>query len=271
MRFFKMSVEDEVDRELDFHLEMRIRELVTKGLSPEEARAKAIAKFGDLGKLRETCREIARGRDRDMRIREWWDELRFYLLFASRQMRGAPALTAMVVLLLGAGIGASSTVFSLVNAVMLRPLPFREPERLVRIFEKNRPGDQYSTSDQNFLDFRAQNRTFEDLGVCSYQNRKFSLLNGAEPIPFEAVACTESVLRLLKVSPLHGRTFTADEERRGGDNRVLVLGEGLWKRAFASDAGVVGRALDLGGEKWTIVGVLPGSFSFLGSWDAWIP
>lgn len=271
MRFFKMSVEDEVDKELDFHLEMRIRELVSKGLSPEEARAQAIAKFGDLREVREACREIARGRDRDIRIREWWDELRFDLLFAVRQMRAAPALTTMVVLLLGVGIGASSTVFSVVNAVMLRPLPFPEPERLIRIYETTGQLDGYSTSDQNFLDFRGQNRTFDDLGVCAYQNRKFSMATDGEPIRFEAVACTASLLRLLGVSPALGRTFTAEEAQVGGDNRVLVLSEGLWKRGFASDPEVVGRSLALNGESWTVVGILPGSFSFLGSWDAWIP
>jgi predicted permease len=266
-----MSVEDEVDKELDFHVEMRIRELVSKGLSPEEARAQAIAKFGDLREVRETCREIARGRDRDMRIREWWDEVRGDLLFALRQMRAAPGLTAMVVLLLGVGIGASSAVFSVVNAVMLRPLPFPEPERLVRIYETTPQTDRFSTSEQNFLDFRAQARSFEDLGVCSYQNRKFSLAAGGEPIRFEAVACTASLLRMLKVPPSLGRAFTEEEAQFGGDNRVLVLSEGLWKSRFASDPEVVGRALDLGGQKWTVVGVLPGRFSFLGSWDAWIP
>ena len=271
MRFSKMSVEDEVDRELDFHLEMRIRELVSSGLSPEEARARAIAKFGDITEVRERCREIAKGRDRDMRIREWWDVLRFDLLFAFRQMRAAPALTAMVVLLLGLGIGASSTVFSVVNAVMLRPLPFPESEQLVRIYETTSQQDGYSTSDQNFLDFRAQNRTFDDLGVCSYQNRKFSLSADGEPIPFEAVACTATLLRLLRIPPLLGRTFTAEEAQRGGDNRVLVLSEGLWKRGFASDPEVVGRSLELNGESWTVIGILPGKLSFLGSWDAWIP
>ncbi|MGH9333288.1 MAG: permease prefix domain 1-containing protein, partial [Vicinamibacteria bacterium] len=239
---FRMSVEEEVDRELSFHVEMRIRELISRGMSPEEARARALAGFGDLGEVRETCRRIAEGRDRDMRIREWWDELKQDLLFAARQIRTAPALTALVVMMLGVGIGAGSTVFSVVNAVLLRPLPVPEPDRLVRIFATSPHGiDRFSVSEIDFLDFRAQQRSFDDLAVCGFPNHQFSLAGDVAPVRFEAVACTGAMLPLLTMAPIRGRTFTEEEERMGGDSRVIVLGEALWKRLFASDPDIVGR------------------------------
>lgn len=153
---WKMSVREEVFQELEFHIEMRARELVSKGMSAEEARALAIARFGDIRDVDAKCQRIARGRDRDMRIVEWLDELKQDLVFAARQMRRAPLVTALVVGMLGLGIGATTAVFSVVNAVMLRPLPFPEPDRLVRVYEKTPEGERFSTSDAIFLDFQEQ-------------------------------------------------------------------------------------------------------------------
>jgi predicted permease len=266
-----MSVGEEVSQELDFHVEMRTRELMSKGMSAGEARALAIARFGDILDVNAKCRRIAKGRDRDMRIVEWLDELKQDLVFAARQMRRAPLVTLLVVLMLSLGIGATTVVFSVVNAVLLRPLPFPEPERLVYISERTPEGQRFSTSDANFLDFRQQQRNLTDLAAIAFPFRQFSMIGAGEPIRFQGIACTGSMFKVLGVRPLLGRTFLPEEDRPGSDSRVMVMSEGLWKRSFGSDPDVVGRTIALNDGSWTVVGIMPVSFEFLGSSDVWIP
>ena len=268
---WKMSVREEVSRELEFHVEMRTRELVSNGMSAEEARARAIARFGNIRDVNAKCQRIAKGRDRNMLIFEWLDELKQDLVFAARQMRRAPLVTALVVVMLGLGIGATTAVFSVVNAVMLRPLPFPEPERLVWISEKTPEGERFSTSDANFLDFQEQQQSLTDLAVISFPFRQFSMIGKGEPVRFQGVSCTGSMFNVLGVRPLLGRTFLPEEDRPGSDSRVMVLSEGLWKRSFGSDPDIVGRTITLNDGLWTVVGVMPVSFEFLGSSDVWVP
>jgi len=268
---WKVKVEDEVAQELDFHVAMRARELVAKGKSPEEARARAVARFGDLDEVRAQCRRIARRRDRQVRILEWLDELRQDLVFAWRQMRRSPAMTSLIVGMLGLGIGANTAVFSVVNAVMLRPLPFSEPERLVRLWESTPQGDRFSVSAPNFLDFRRENRTLAALGALSFPPRQFTLVGEGEPIHFQGVECTASVFDVLGTRTRLGRVFAPDEDRPGSPSQVMIISEGLWRSRFGSDPDIAGRTLDLNDEKWTVVGVADVRLSLLDGLDAWVP
>jgi len=268
---WKERVEDEVAQELDLHVEMRARELVARGMSPEDARAAAVARFGDLARVRKQCRQIARGRDRRMRLLDWWDELRQDLVFAGRQMRRAPGLTALIVAMLGLGIGANTAVFSVVNAVLLRPLPYQEPETLFRLWELTPQRDRFSVSAANYLDFVKENRTVEALGAVSFPARQFTMISDGEPVHFQGAECTPSFFEALGTRPALGRTFSPEEGEPGGTGRVMVISEHLWQTRFASDPGIVGRTLRLNDEPWTVVGVARVELGLLAGTDAWVP
>jgi putative ABC transport system permease protein len=133
---WRVPVDQEVDEELEFHIEMRTRELVDRGMDPEAARAAAVARLGDVARLKRTCIDLGRKRDREMRLTEWLLEVRDDVKFALRQMRRSPAFAVVAVTTLALGIGANSAVFALVDATLLRPLPFPQPDRLVMLSER---------------------------------------------------------------------------------------------------------------------------------------
>jgi putative ABC transport system permease protein len=132
---WRIPVKDEVDEELDLHIEMRTRELVDRGMDPRTARLIAVQRLGDVARLRRTMLDLGRKRDRTLRIRLWIDELRTDIRFAFRQLRRAPGFAAVAALTLALGIGANSAIFALADATLLRPLPFGDSDRLVTIFE----------------------------------------------------------------------------------------------------------------------------------------
>ena len=166
-RFWSVPVEREVDAELAFHLEMRIRELVGQGMTPEDARAAALARFGDLGHVTEACRDIGRRRNDDMRRTEWLTELRDDLRYALRGLRATPGFTAVALLTLAMGIGASTTIFSVTNAVLLRPFPYHEPDRIVRLYETNPTSETFGVSEPDYLDWRSRVRGLSQLAAFS--------------------------------------------------------------------------------------------------------
>lgn len=248
---WKVSVEKEVATELAFHVEMRTRELIARGMDPEAARASAAARFGDIEKVRRECRKIAKRRDRSMRWSEWTEDVRQDLLFAMRQIKKAPVFAATAVLTLALGIGANTAVFSVVNAVLLKPLPFPEPERLIRVIASDEQGVRHSTSEPDFIDFREQNRSFSDLAAFSIPFPQLTLQGDGEPERFSGVATTGSLFSILGVSPLMGRTFSPEEDKPGSDSHVVVLSHGLWDRRFGGNPSIVGSTLDLNNESWT--------------------
>jgi len=164
-RFWNVPVEREVDSELAFHLEMRIRELVEQGIPPDEARAAALARFGDVEQITETCRDLGRRRNEDMRRAEWLTELRHDLRYAVRGLRSSPGFTAVALLTLAMGIGASTTIFSVANAVLLRPFPYHEPDRIVRLYETNPTTETFSISEPDYIDWRQRVRSLSQLGL----------------------------------------------------------------------------------------------------------
>jgi len=266
---WKASVAEEVDAELAFHVEMRMREYMARGDGPELARAKAIGRFGDIQRVNNACRRIGEGRERDMRRAEWIHELGQDTRYAIRQLARMPGFTTVAALTLAIGIGATTAIFSIVHAVVLRPLPFREPDQLVRVYTHQRGADA-STPAANFIAWREQARSFERIAPIEFRN--FTLIS-ADRAPEQVTASRVSAdyFPLLGVRPLIGRVFSADEDEAGRGN-VVVLSDRFWRERFAGDSAVVGQTIRLNAIEHVIVGVVPSSADAIGS-DAgvWVP
>ncbi len=188
--------------------------------------------------------------------------------FAFRQMLKNPGFTAVVVLTLTLGIGANTALFSVVNAVLLRPLPFREPERLVTVWERNpKQGyDQNVAAPANFLDWKDQSQSFEQLAMFG-EVRGYNLTGADEPVRVKGFAVTANLFQTLGVNPAIGRDFSIEEETQGRD-RVAILSHGLWQRRFGSDKNILGETISLDGNSYTIIGVMPAGFSYPGGTGA---
>src|ERR1700728_4750604 len=178
------------------------------------------------------------------------------LIYALRIMRKAPLFTAAVVLTIALAIGANITIFSIVNAVLVRPLPFRNPSTLVQVAEKNDKLHlpSFGSSVLNFIDWREQNHSFQQLGAISYAN--YTLTGSGDPEQFSGNPISPALTRVLGLTPIAGRDFNADAEKPGAPP-VVMIGEGLWKRRFGSDPAVVGRTITLNGQATTVVGIAP--------------
>jgi predicted permease len=268
-RFWKPPVEREVDAELAFHLDMLVAEQVARGVDPAAARAEALRRFGDLATITVACRDEGRRRDRAMRLADWAAEVRRDVWYALRSLRASPGFAAVAALTIALGIGTATTIFGIVNAVLVRPLPFPAPERLVRVWEANPTTDRFGVSSPNYLDWRERARSFEALGA--YGGRPMSLTDGAEPERVVAGAVTPSVFRVLGVAPLLGRALLEEEGAAGSDRRVVVLSHALWQRRFGGDARVVGRSVSLDGTPYEVVGVMPPGFDFPTQRELWLP
>jgi putative ABC transport system permease protein len=197
------------------------------------------------------------------------------LLFADirhalRMMRRTPLFTAAVILTVMLAIGANTTIFSVVNAVLLRPLPFREPSRLVQVAEKNDKLNlpTFSSSILNFVSWREQSQSFQELGAIGFNN--YTLTGTGEPEQLSGNRISPTLMRVLGVSAVVGRTFTDDEEKPGA-SAVAMIGEGLWKRRFGGDRGLVGHTVILDGAPTTVVGVAPAALNLFSGADIYTP
>jgi predicted permease len=197
---------------------------------------------------------------------------------ALRALRRSPGFTVVAVLTLALGIGATTTIFGIVNAVVLRPLPFPAPDRLVRVWDVNPHGGDFSTSDATYLDLRERNRSFLEMAAFSDTKRSVVITGGCasstadcEPVRLQSAAVTSSLFPLLGIAPALGRTFSSMEDRPGGDSRVVVIGHDLWARRFGSDPKLIGRDVTLDGGRYTVIGVMPDSFAFPNPAELWVP
>ena len=190
--------------------------------------------------------------------------------YGARMLRKSRGFTAIAVLTLALGIGANTAVFSVVNAVLLKPLPYGEPERLVFLTEWSEQVPNMSFSVANFKDLRDQNHVFDS--VFGSNSTSFVLTgSGPEAERVSIRQVTSGMFDTLQKTPILGRPFTADEDKPGAP-RVILLGEGFWERRFGRDPNIVGKSLTLSGESFNVIGVMPGSFH--SSWktsDAFTP
>jgi predicted permease len=249
--------------EMEFHIESITQDLVEQGMSEADARAAARRKFGNMTQKSEDARSVW--------LVRWWSDLVQDLRYSFRGMRRDAGFATFAVLITGLGIGASSTVFSVVNAMLLRPLPFHDPARLVWISNMD---DWTATQAEHFADLRELNRSFTDLaGWSGYYFPGDSQLTGAaEPQRITSVSVTGNLFTLLGVEPVMGRTFTTEEcQGRFAAPPAAVLNYTFWQGHFAADPNVVGRRLTLNGQPVTVIGVLPESFDFASIFAPGIP
>jgi putative ABC transport system permease protein len=192
------------------------------------------------------------------------------LRYAFRMARKTPMFTAAVVLTVTLAIAANATIFSVVNAVLLKPMPFRQTSRIVQVAEKNDKLhlSQFGASVLNFLSWREQSRSFQALGALSYRN--YTLSGSGEPEQFSGNPISPALTRVLGISPVAGRDFTDEEEKPGGA-AVAMIGEGVWKRRFASDRSLIGRTIILNGVPTTVVGIAPASLALLSGGQIYTP
>ncbi|HJU89464.1 MAG TPA: ABC transporter permease [Gemmatimonadaceae bacterium] len=275
LRFWGSDVDADVDEELRFHLEMRIRDYEARGLPPDEARRAALDRIGDIERTAGALRDHDRRRERERHRREHMSDLLHDVRYGLRTLRHAPAFTAVAAVTLALGIGATTAIFSVVNAVILRPLPYPDPDRLVVVHMDNRRMGMREDihSYANYADLRDQNRVFSSL--ATYVNVGYNITGGCvesecEPRRVRASATTANFFETLGVAPALGRTYSVAEEEPGRD-AVVVLSHALWT-SLGSDRRMVGRTVRLNGREREVIGVMPRDFTFpTKEIQLWIP
>lgn len=238
----------DLDDELAFHLAMKEQAHRKDGVTAEDARARARQQFGSPLRVKESLRDMWQWSAVD---RAWQD-----LRFAARTARRDRAFTLVVVLTLALGIGATTAMFSIVDAVLLRPFPFPEPNGLVIVWETNRDRGlkRMVGSIANYTDWQRDATAFAELGAWELRNDNRT--DGAQPEQVQGAVASSAFFRALRVQPALGRFFRADEDQPA-NRHVAVLGQDYWRRAFGGDASAIGRAVTINGESYTIVGVMP--------------
>src|SRR5215216_4994986 len=190
--------------------------------------------------------------------------------YGVRMLRKYPGFALTVMITLGLGIGANATIFSVINAVLLEPLPYREPDRLLRLWETNPGGGltEVAVSVPNFQDWRQDQSVFEQLAAS--ENATFNLTGSGEPQRVAAAKITANLIPTLDVMPALGRSFLPEEEQVGTDH-VVLLSHGLWQRQFGSDPSLIDQTIQLNGESYRVVGVMPPGFQFPAFRELWVP
>ena len=265
---WRVPLDQEFDEEIALHIEMRTRELVAGGMDPAEARALAIKRMGDMASLKRACVDLGEKRDREMRVTLWFEELRDDVKFAIRQLSAAPAFTLVATLTLALGIGANSAIFALVDATLLRPLPYGDADQLVTIWETSSATPRGFASPPNMLDWKSRSRTFET--IAGYTPSMGSMVmsgRDGNALTVSRQWVTSGIFDVLGVKPIAGRTFSPEDEAQR--RRSVVISEGLWETRFDRDPSIVGGELRLDGELWTVVGVMPRHFEILGRTSMW--
>jgi hypothetical protein len=254
--------ERELEEEVQFHLEMRARENAAAGMTEAEALQLARRRFGNETLLREESREVWGFRSLESVVQD--------ISFGARVMMKRPGFTAVAALTLALGIGANTAIFSVTNAVLLRQLPYSEPERLVHLVSVNagRGIERGSIPYADFIDWRDQSGLFER--IVLYTAEKPTIIGDADPERITAVVVSEGYFEMIGANPLLGRTFTP-EEHQPGPGGVVVISRGLWQRRYGGDPNIVGRTISFGGPPYTIIGVVDQAAVWPTEAQLWIP
>jgi putative ABC transport system permease protein len=257
-------MEEELEKELRFHLEQHTADLIAQGLDPAEARRKARLALGGPEQVKEQCR--------DARGTRWLEDLLQDLRYGARMLMKKPGFTLVAVITLAAGIAANTTIFSIADALVLRPFRFPHQERLVNVWERALLGggfDHGSVAPGNFNDWREQSESFERL--IAIGGRSFVLTGEQQPERFGGYGVSAGFFDGLGAKPAIGRTFLPGEDEPGRD-QVVVLKHSLWERRFGSDPNIVGRTLTLNSKPFTVIGVMPADFNFpFNGGEVWSP
>jgi predicted permease len=269
LRLGRPDVDDEVDAELEFHLAMRRRELIANGISEADAQRAALDRFGDLRRARRECRAIGHQREQRMQVAQYVSELRQDAAFSVRQMLATRAFTLVAVATLALGIGATTAIFSTVNAVVLRPLPVPGADQLVEVHSAWRDLTRGNVSAGNFVDMAAEQTVFQAVAAASGASMTLARDEGAERVV--GVRASGGWFDVWGVAPALGRVFGPAEDAPGRE-QVVVLSHRFWTRQFGADPGVLGQTISLDSRPHTVIGVMPESFDFTADAEAlWVP
>jgi putative ABC transport system permease protein len=267
-RYFRRTKWDvERAREMEAHLAIEAEENIARGMAPEEARYAAMRKLGNQTRIREEIYEM----NTIGFLETLWQDLRY----GARSLRKSLGFTAVAVLTLALGIGANTTIFSVINAVLLRPLPFPDANRLALVWEcdAHDSTNWNIVSAPNFWDYQKQSDVFESMAIFDSGGRGYNLSQGSDPERVSGVRVSSQFFTVLGVQPLLGRGFLPDEESAGNDHEV-VLSYPLWMRRYAGDPSLVGKTIRIDGESFTVVGIMPREFQFQ-FWsnprELWVP
>ncbi|HTT64144.1 MAG TPA: ABC transporter permease [Bryobacteraceae bacterium] len=247
------SADAELQREIEIHVQQLTHEAMAAGMAEVEARAMALREFGPIDQIKEKCRETRRV--------NWIQDFVHDLRYGLRMLRESPGFTAVAVLTLALGIGANTAIFSIVDAVLLRSLPYAEPDQLVLMFDVplKQPDALSAISYRDFSECRDQNRVFSEMAGNAFHD--LTLTGAGEPSIVNTADVTPEVFSLLNAKPLAGRTLLPEDGKRGAA-AVAVLSENLWRSRFGSNPGLIGQSIDLDMRSFTVVGILPASFRY---------
>lgn len=264
----KTQIRADVETELAFHLDERIDDLIAHGASRETARAQAIREFGDIDDARRYMGDMDRDLEAARRRSDIMNDFVQDIGYAFRKLRASPAFTLAAVITLALGIGANTAIFSVVNTVLLQPLPFAEPDRLIRLrFSQNGHGDAGTPMD--LIDYSTRTKSFVGFSVMEPTTANLSREAGdAERL--QGVRVGANWFDLLAVKPLVGRFFVSGEDKQGAP-AVAVLSEGLWRRDFSADSAIVGRTVRINARAFTVIGVAQSGHTYPMTVDVWMP
>ncbi len=257
----RQQADAEQGQELESYLEIATDEYIARGMSPDSARAAALRKLGNPTLIRE---EIYR-----MNAIAFLDTLARDAEYALRSMRQSPLFAAVAVLTLALGVGANSALFSLVNLVLIQPLPYPDASSLVRIWSSTANAPRAATATPDYREWRKRSRSFAEIGLYNFQT--YDLTGDGRPEQLQAARITASLWAVLRIQPLIGRLFDRSDEQ-WGNHRVVLLSEAFWRRRFGADIHVIGQPLQLSGEPYTVIGVMPARSQFPGpATELWTP
>jgi predicted permease len=260
---YKQRRDLELAAEMESHLQMHIEDSIRAGVAPEEARRQALIALGGIEQTKENYRDRRGFPVLEAVIQD--------LRFGLHMLRKSPGFTAVAVLTLALGIGANTAVFSVVQGVLLRPLPYKNPESLVEVWNTYLPTlPQIGLSGADFENWRQQAHSLSEMAGYRFVGQGFNVTGEGEPDRFEAAYATSNLFALLGVRPVAGRTFGPTEDKPASAP-VVVISHRVWQSRFGSDPSVVGRTLNLDGKSYTLIGVLPASFHLLPWADLWLP
>jgi putative ABC transport system permease protein len=257
--FFGSRLDRRLDDEVRFHVEMLAEDYERRGMTPAAARAAALRNFGGVTQMKETYR--------DQRGLPFIDMLLQDARYGARALARTPGFTLAALLTLALGIGANSAIFSVVNAVLLEPLPYPEPDRILQMHRQS-GGLWAGQTGHRYLYFREHMTSFA--AVAAWRGTAFNLFAGDRAELIDALAVSKEYFTVFGGSPLHGRVFEAAEDLPNGPDAV-ILGNRIWRRLFAGNPGVVGRAISLGDRSFTIVGVMPEGFDSIRTSEIYVP
>ncbi len=251
----------EIERDIREHIERETQVNIERGMPPDEARFAAIRKFGNATRVAEDAREVW--------SMVWLEQLAQDVKFGSRMLRKTPGFTIVAVLTLALGIGANTVMFSVINVLLLKPLPFHQPDRIVALNETESSPGFYPLSGADYLDWQSQNSTFAATSLFDY-GAGFNASGDGSTEPAGAASVQANFFDVLGISPMLGRSFDPGSDA-AGKNHVAVLSYGFWQRHFGGRPDAVGSTLQLNNESYSVIGVMPPRFDYPAGTDLWTP